>query len=75
MLHSLYVGRVDSKRAGAEWAKTNLDPVWAGLIDRAWTGRPNPAESVRQRADPDDFRATLEFVRFIMAESVRRLSL
>lgn len=65
MLHDLLMGRAGSKRAGAEWAKANLDRSWTTLIDRAWGGRPNPAVSVRQAADPEDFQATLEFVRYI----------
>jgi hypothetical protein len=65
MLHDLQRGFPGSKRAGAEWAKANLDPSWAGLIDRTWNGRPDPAVSSRQPADPDDFRATLEFVQYI----------
>jgi predicted nucleotidyltransferase len=69
MLHDLYGGRVGSKRAGAEWAKANLDPSWAGLIDRTWDGRPNPAVSVRQPADPADFARTLEFVRYVIRAS------
>src|ERR1017187_9300062 len=52
MLHDLSRGFPGSKLAGAEWAKANLDPTFAGLIDRAWDGRPNPAVSVRQHADP-----------------------
>ncbi|HEX3051794.1 MAG TPA: aminoglycoside adenylyltransferase domain-containing protein [Aggregatilineaceae bacterium] len=71
MLHSLHVGRVDSKRAGAAWAKATLDPMWAGLIDRTWAGRPNPAVSVRTRADAADCAATLDFVRMAMAEGRR----
>jgi hypothetical protein len=66
MLHDLHTGVPGSKRAGAAWAKANLDPSWAGLIDRTWAGRPNPALSVRQPADSADFRATLQFVRHIM---------
>ena len=69
MLHDLRLGRVGSKRAGAEWAKATLDPSWAGLIDRTWAGRPNPALSVRQPADPDDFERTLAFVRYVMEMS------
>ncbi|MEA2573518.1 MAG: hypothetical protein QOH93_816 [Chloroflexia bacterium] len=65
MLHDLVTGRPGSKRGGAEWAKANLDPCWAPLIDRAWDGRPNPAVSSRQAADPKDFQASLEFVRYI----------
>ena len=66
MLHDLHTGYPGSKRAGAEWAKSVLDPPWAGLIDRAWAGRPNPALSVRQPADPEDFRRTLKLVQVIL---------
>ena len=66
MLHDLHNGFPGSKRAGADWAKANLDPSWAGLIDRTWDGRPNPALSVRQPADPTDFQATLAFVRYTL---------
>ena len=65
MLHDLQTGFPGSKRAGAEWAKANLDPSWQGLIDRSWEGRPNPAVSSRQPADPEDFKNTLDFVRYI----------
>ena len=65
MLHSLHTGRIGSKRAGAEWAKAHLDPSWAGLIDRTWTGRPVPEASVRRPADPADFQSTLAFIRHI----------
>lgn len=64
MLHDLHTGVIGSKRAGAEWAKAHLDPSWSGLIDRAWSCRPNPAVSVRQPADPADFASTLEFVHY-----------
>lgn len=69
MLHSLHTGTIESKRAGAEWAKVNLDPAWIGLIDRTWAGRPKPEISVRQPADPADFAQTLEFIRCIIRES------
>ncbi|MBI5959583.1 MAG: DUF4111 domain-containing protein, partial [Chloroflexi bacterium] len=69
MLHDLHRGFPGSKRAAAEWAKTHLDPAWIGLIDRTWAGRPDPATSVRTRADPADFQATLDFVRYIMRAS------
>jgi hypothetical protein len=62
MLRDLLAGDTGSKRAGARWAKINLDPRWGGLIDRAWGGRPDPARSVQQDPDPDDFQLTLEFV-------------
>ncbi len=63
MLHDLRNGTIESKRAGAEWAKRHLDRSWTDLIDRAWAGRPNPAISIRQPADPTDFERTLEFAR------------
>ncbi len=72
MLHDLIRGCPGSKRAGAEWVKANLDPSWTGLIDRAWGGRPDPAVSVRQRADPQDFRDTLRFIAYIIDEANRR---
>jgi hypothetical protein len=71
MLHDLHTGFVGSKRAGAEWAKAILDPSWAGLIDRAWGGRPNPSLSVRQPADPQDFQRTQEFVQHILKASTQ----
>jgi hypothetical protein len=71
MLHDLVAGDVGSKRAGANWVKSNFDPKWAGLIDRAWRGRPNPAVSVREPADSADFAMTLDFVAFIVEQSKR----
>ncbi len=64
MLHDLHRGFPGSKLAGAQWAKANLDPSWKGLIDRSWNGRPNPAVSSRQHADPQDFKDTLEFIKY-----------
>jgi hypothetical protein len=69
MLHDLREGHPGSKRAGATWAKANLDSAWSGLIDRAWNTRPDPAVSVRQPADAADFESTLQFVKLIMSLS------
>jgi len=69
MLHDFIRGRPGSKLEGAEWAKANLDPAWEGLINRSWNGRPDPAYSVRQPADPDEFRKTLAYVEYVMEES------
>lgn len=65
MLNDLLTGQPGSKRAGAEWAKANLDPSWAVLIERAWGGRHDPAVSSREPADFEDFQSTLEFVGYI----------
>jgi hypothetical protein len=69
MLHDLHTGFPGSKRAGAEWAKANLDPAWTGLIDRSWDGRPVPERSVRQPADPQDLQSTVAFVQYIIEMS------
>ena len=66
MLHDIYRGYPGSKREGADWAKSVLDPSWSDLIDRAWDGRPDPAKKVKQPADPDDFEMTLIFVKYVM---------
>ncbi len=69
MLHDLYRGYPGSKREGAEWAKAVLDPAWSGLIDGTWEGRPDPAQKVKQPADPEDFEKTLRFVKYVMDQS------
>lgn len=74
MLHDLHTGYAGSKREGAEWAKSALDPAWSELIDGTWDGRPNPAQKVRQPADPQDFKNTLKFVEYAMNESRRYIA-
>lgn len=69
MLHDLHTGVIGSKRSGAEWAKRNLDPSWTALIDRAWDGRPNPAVSSQEPANPADLARTLDFVREALKEA------
>jgi hypothetical protein len=69
MLHDLQRGYPGSKREGAAWAKTALDPAWSDLIDGAWGGRPDPARKVREPADPDDFARTQRFVEYAMGQS------
>ena len=71
MLHDLHTGYAGSKREGAEWAISALDPSWSELIDGSWDGRPNPARKVQQPADPGDFEKTLGFVEYVMDESRR----
>jgi hypothetical protein len=66
MLHSLAIQSVASKRAGAEWARANLDARWQGLIERSWATRPVPEVSVRTLPDRQDFASTLEFVRYAL---------
>lgn len=66
MLHTLQIGRVASKTAGAEWAKSALDSRWTGLIQRAWAERPNPSLKVRQQADPGELESTLDFIQYAL---------
>ena len=74
MLHDLHRGYPGSKWEGAEWAKTVFDPAWSDLIDRAWDGRPDPAQKIKQAADVEDFRRTLEFLEMIIKESRRAMT-
>lgn len=69
MLHDLTRGYPGSKREGAEWAKTSLDPSWSDLIIRTWDGRPDPAQKIKQPPDPVDFERTLRFVAYVMEQS------
>jgi hypothetical protein len=69
MLHTLSSGRIHSKRASAQWARSALAPGWAGLIERALNERPNPSLKARQPADPADLAATLEFIRYAFVVS------
>lgn len=69
MLHDLLRGYPGSKREGAEWAKSTLDPSWSDLIDSAWLTRPDPARSVRESADTEAFERTLHFVEYVMKQA------
>ncbi len=70
MLHTLSVGRVESKPAGARWALAELDSrCWAGLIQRALDERPDQYLKCLQVADPMDVHSTLEFINYTLALS------
>jgi hypothetical protein len=61
MLHTLQSGRIESKRAGAAWAKDALDRRWHRLIQRAWDDRPgDPA----LKAASNDLESTWEFMEY-----------
>jgi hypothetical protein len=65
MLHTLESGTVESKRAGAMWAKDSLHSRWHQLIQRAWDARPgDPSLKVRQKADSSDLRSTWAFMEY-----------
>ena len=70
MLHTLHTGAVQSKRAGAEWAKQFVDPKCVSLIDRAWQEREGVrfGEKIGQRAETALLNETLEFMRYAIAQ-------
>lgn len=72
MLHTLESGTIESKRAGATWAKDALDGRWHQLIQRAWDARPgDPSLKVRQKAGSSDLRSTWEFMEYAVDLSRR----
>ena len=68
MLHDLHEGEVNSKFAGAEWAKSNLDHRWVPLINFCWQERQDTSISVKQPADDEVFANSVEFVRYAVEE-------
>ncbi len=66
MLHNLYIGKVDSKLNGINWAKANLDSKWIDLINYCWKQRQDTGISVKQPADQLRYRQTLEFLDYVI---------
>jgi len=60
-------GTTGSKRQGEQWARDRLDPTWGPLLDRAWDTRVDPARTVREPADPEDYTQTLALVERVIA--------
>ncbi len=68
MLHTLSTGRVQSKQAGADWAKKTLDAKWRPLIDDALSARVNQYRRVYEPADPQKIRESRDFIRYALME-------
>jgi len=70
MLHTLHTGTVQSKKAGAAWAKQVTDPKWAKLIDQAWIERDGVRFGVKigQRAETILLNETLDFVKYAVSQ-------
>lgn len=70
MLHTLHTGTVQSKKAGAKWAKEFVDPRWIKLIDQAWNEREGVRFGVKigQRAEASLLYETLEFIKYAVAQ-------
>jgi hypothetical protein len=63
MLQTLETGIIESKRAGAAWAKRHMDSHWHGLIQHALDDRCDDAAiRVKQKANPEDLRMTWDFM-------------
>ena len=70
MLHTLHTGTVQSKKAGATWAKEFVDPKWVEIIDQAWKEREGVRFLVKihQRAEQTLLYETLEFIKYAMTQ-------
>lgn len=70
MLHTLHTGTVQSKRAGAAWAKQFVDHKWEKLIDQAWDEREGVRFMVKihQRAEQPLLDETLEFINYAVSQ-------
>ncbi len=70
MLHTLHTGTVQSKKAGAKWAKEFVDPKWVEIIEQAWQEREGVRFMVKihQRADDALLSETLEFIKYAIMQ-------
>jgi len=70
MLHTLHTGTVQSKKAGAKWAKDFVDPKWVKLIEQAWNEREGVRFGVKigQRVEQSLLYETLEFMKYCIAQ-------
>jgi len=70
MLHTLHTGTVQSKKAGAQWAKQFIDPKWVKLIDQAWNEREGVRfmAKIRQRAEQSLLDETLDFINYAVSQ-------
>ena len=66
MLHTLYTGTVQSKKAAAKWVKQIVAPKWVELIDQAWNERKGVRfmEKIHQRAEQTMLNKTLDFIKY-----------
>ena len=70
MLHTLHTSTVQSKKAGVQWAKQNVDPKWIKLIDQAWKERQGVRFGVKigQKAESPLLDETLEFIEYAIVK-------
>ena len=70
MLHSLDTGRIHSKKLSVQWACEHLEPRWTSLLERAWAKHPQQFLRYDERADADDLKQTLAFIRFALEDKL-----
>lgn len=70
MLHTLHTGIVQSKKAGAQWAKQYVDSKWIKLIDQAWNEREGVRfmAKIHQRAEQSLLGETLDFINYAISQ-------
>jgi hypothetical protein len=70
MLHTLYTGTVQSKKAGMGWAQKFVDKKWAQLIGQAWEEREGVryGAKIGQRAEQSFLLETLEFMKYAVEQ-------
>jgi aminoglycoside adenylyltransferase-like protein/nucleotidyltransferase-like protein len=70
MLHTLEIGAVNSKRAGAEWAERSLRTEWHELVRQAWAEREGVrfGLKIRQLADTESLEETARFIAYVQNE-------
>ena len=68
MLQTLRTGRVESKKAAAEWAKGVVQPKWIKLIEDAMIEREGVRfmEKIKQRAEQSVLEETLAFLKYVV---------
>ena len=67
MLHTLETGTVQSKPAGAAWARGALHSRWHPLIQHALDSRPGDAAwKIHQEAHPADLAGTWDFMQYAL---------
>ena len=66
MLQTLQIGRIESKPAGAQWARENLDAAWTALSQQAWDEREGVrfCVKIRQPAEAELPQEALRFLRY-----------
>ncbi|HRI83507.1 MAG TPA: DUF4111 domain-containing protein, partial [Opitutaceae bacterium] len=71
MLQTLRTGEIHSKKTGVHWAQAELEPRWAGLIQRAWKERPDPSRKIRLPPAAGEVEQTLEFIGYAQTLALR----